>query len=557
MFIDISTVKLKNGKTYTRVLLRTAYRENGKVKHKTLGNLSHCSPQEIEAIRFALKNKHQLPKILAGGCLPDYSYRQGLSVGAVYTVFQTAKRLGIVDALGSDRNGKLALWQVIARVIDQGSRLSAVRLATSHAACDVLGIDATFTEDDLYENLDWLTDNQTRIEQRLFKHRYPEDKPHLFLYDVTSSYLEGEYNALAAFGYNRDGKKGKKQIVVGLLCDQLGIPLSIEVFKGNTADVKTMPQQIKKVAQRFGSEEVTFVGDRGMIKGAVIDEIGQHDGFHYITALTAPQIETLLKNKTIQLSLFDNTLVEINDSELSVRYILRRNPIRTEEIEQTRQQKKLTVERLAELKNIYLQEHPKASVIVAQENVTSKIKQLKLDAWLSVNISERVLSLTVSQDALAEESKLDGCYVIKTDLHADLIDTTAVHQRYKDLAKVESAFRTSKTFHLEMRPINVRKEKRTRGHAFVVMMAYIMVKELNRLWSMMDLKVEEAINELSSLCLTQVCNSGVAMCNTIPLPRPSVKLLLDAALVVLPAVLPTTGVCIATKKKLPKNRNHQ
>jgi transposase len=557
MFIDISKIKLKNGKTYTRVLLRIAYRENGKVKHKTVGNLSSCSPQEIEAIRFALKNKHQLPDILANGSKSDYSSRQCLSVGSVYTVFEIAKRLGIVKALGTDHNAKLALWQIIARVIDQGSRLSAVRLATSHAACDVLGIEKSFTEDDLYKNLDWLCDNQNRIEQRLFKQQYPENKPQLFLYDVTSTYLEGEHNALAAFGYNRDGKKGKKQIVIGLLCDEHGIPLSIEAFKGNTADVSTMPQQIKKAAQRFGCTEVTFVGDRGMIKSSVIEELSKHDDFHYITALTTPQIETLLKKGTIQLSLFDSELVEVYDQDLAIRYVLRRNPIRREEIQQTRQQKKMTIEHFIEQKNTYLQQHKKATVAVAQKDVCAKIKQLKLGAWLSVDCSERVLSLTVSQDALTEESKLDGCYIIKTDLKADIVDSTTVHNRYKDLAQVEWAFRTSKTFELEMRPVNVRKEKRTRGHVFVVMMAYMIVKELSKLWSMIDLKVEEAFNELSTLCLTQMCNNGVVMCNVIPVPRPSVKQLLDSAQVVLPTVLPSTGVIVATKKKLPENRNHK
>ena len=558
MFIDISRTKARSGKVYIRALLRVAYRdENGKVKHRTMGNLSHCSPREIDAIKFALKNKDRLPEILDRGGHAEYSSRQGLSVGAVFAVHEVAKRLGIAAVLGNDRQGKLALWQICARIIDQGSRLSAVRLAGSHAACDVLGIKTSFTEDDLYENLDWLCENQGRIEQRLFKRRYAENKPRIFLYDVTSSYLEGMYNALADFGYNRDGKKGKKQIVVGLLCDESGNPLSIEVFKGNTSDVKTMPEQIKKVADRFGCKEVTFVGDRGMIKSSVIDQLKEHENFHFITALTTPQIETLLKKGTIQLSLFDNDVVEVSDQEVRLRYVLRRNPHRAREVAQVRQQKKAAIERLVEKKNLYLREHPQAHVDAAHREVSTRIEKLKLHAWLSVASSERSLTLVVSEECLTEESKLDGCYVIKTDLEIEVASTQLIHERYKDLAQVEWAFRTSKTFELEMRPINVRKASRTRGHIFVVMLAYMIEKELRNLWRGIDLKVQEAINELSTLCLTEICDNGVGVCNVIPAPRESVKRLLDQANVTMPAVLPGKGIVVATRKKLPENRQSQ
>lgn len=556
MFIDISKTKSLSGKTYTRVLLRISYREGGKVRHKTVGNLSHCKKQEIEAITFALKNKDSIPDILADNNHADYSFKQGYSIGAVYLVYEIAKRLGIAAALGNDRNAKLALWQVIARVIEQGSRLSAVRLATSHAACDVLGLDS-FNEDDLYENLDWLCDKQERIEQRLFKRRHNNTTPNLFLYDVTSSYLEGVCNALAAFGYNRDGKKGKKQIVVGLLCDQFGDPLSIEVFKGNTSDVTTMPEQIKKTASRFNCTEVTFVGDRGMIKGTVIDQLQEHEGFHYITALTKPQIDTLIKTGVIQLSLFDTEVAEVSDNEKNIRYVLRRNPVRAREIGMSRCDKKVVIEALMENKNHYLQEHSLAQVKAADKAVRAKIKQLKLDEWLSVISSDRRLELTINDSALAEESKLDGCYVIKTDVKKEVADTQSIHDRYKDLTLVERAFRTTKTGELEMRPINVRKETRTRGHVFVVMLAYMIVRELNRLWNSIDLTVEEGINELSTLCLMKMCADGITVCNVVPHPRDSVKQLLDKAKVVMPTVLPSRGVVVATRKKLPENRNMQ
>src|SRR5438128_5177676 len=310
MYVDTSHIT-RGGKTYTRNLLRESYRANGKVLHRTIANLSQCSAAEIEAIRLALRHKQDLENL---GTVQDaVTLKQGVSFGAVWTVYHVARRLGIDKALGTTREGKLALWQVMARVIDQGSRLSAVRLAMSHAACDVLGLD-TFDEDALYENLDWLAGAQARIEDRLFVQRTKTTPVSLFLYDVTSSYVEGTHNALAAFGYNRDGKKGKRQIVIGLLCDEDGHPVSIEVFPGNTQDPQTFAGQITKVNARFGVHEIIFVGDRGMIKGQHIAGLAQQ-GLHDITASKKPQIEKLLRQGTLQMDLFDQELAEVLTDE--------------------------------------------------------------------------------------------------------------------------------------------------------------------------------------------------------------------------------------------------
>ena len=246
-------------------------------------------------------------------------------MGAVWVLAQLARELGLVAALGSNREGKLALWQVIARVLDQGSRLSAVRLAGGHAVGAALGM-VGFDEDDLYANLDWLADHQADIERRLFARREAASAPDVFLYDVTSTYLEGEHNALATFGYNRDRKSGKRQIVIGLLADADGRPLSIEVFPGNTSDVKTFSSQLNKAATRFGAERVTFVGDRGMIKAPQRAEIGAA-GFHYITAITKAQIDALIAAGVLQMDLFEETLAEVEGLD-GERYVLRRNPAR-------------------------------------------------------------------------------------------------------------------------------------------------------------------------------------------------------------------------------------
>jgi len=551
MYLDISVLNRK-GRIYRRVLLRESYRENGKVKKRTIANLSACSEQEIKAIQLGLEHKDALTEV--GTIDASVSLRQGPSVGAVWLVYQMACRLGITAVLGRSREGKLALWQVIARVIDQGSRLSAVRFAANHAACEILDLEA-FHEEHLYANLDWLDENQEQIEQKLYRKRHGSEPVELFLYDVTSSYLEGEKNELAAFGYNRDGKRGKQQIVIGLLCDGGGTPLSIEVFAGNTQDTKTFGQQVAKVAARFGGAVVTFVGDRGMIKGPQIEQLQAYDDheFHYITAITKPQIEKLLRQDKIQISLFDQELGEVQLHE-GLRLVLRRNPLRADELKRSRQRKYHSLLQFVTEQNRYLLEHPRAKQTVAERKVLSKCKQLKIDEWTVVSAEGRTITVGEQAEQLQEVEKLDGCYVLQTDLPADKASKEVVHDRYKDLALVEWAFRTSKTVQLEMRPVNVRLESRTRGHAFVVMMAYCIVKELSSIWANLDVTVQEGLKELDALCSTEIAIAGGGCFHRIPEPRTLSQQLLAAANVALPSVLPSKGISVATKKKLQENR---
>jgi transposase len=550
MYLDRSQTTA-NGKTYHRVLLRQSFRQDGKVKHRTIANLSACSTEELQAIELALRHKHNLASLRPSDQGPLH-LRQGLAFGAVWALHQLAQRIGLPDVLGSDRQGKLALWQVLARAIQPGSRLGAVRLAASHAACDVLELDS-FNEDQLYPNLAWLADNQARIELELFKALHPNGCPDLFLYDVTSSYLEGDQNALAAWGYNRDGKPGKKQIVIGLLCDSQGRALSIEVFVGNTSDPKTVGSQIQKVSERFGGKGVTFVGDRGMIKGPQIKELGQ-EHFHYITAISKPQIESLLTKKVFPMELFDATLSEVASIPDKVRYILRRNPQRALETQQSRQSKQDSLAKLLQAKNNYLAQKPKARVKVALAAVRARATRLKIEDWIRLKAQGRQLVLSVDADALAAAKKLDGCYVIKTDLLGEWATTQLVHDRYKDLALVEQNFRTSKTVELEMRPVHVRLESSTRGHVLVVMLAHRLIQELQQCWAAENLTVEEGIDQLSSLCVTEVVVNGSVKDQLVPEGRAQVKRLLELAKVEMPKKLRYTGKSVATRKQLKKSR---
>jgi hypothetical protein len=551
MYVDSSTVR-RNGKAYTRHLLRTSFRERGKVKHKTIANLSHCSPDEIAAIRLALRHKHDLAQLAA--VKPSISLQQGASVGAVWLLRALAHELGIADALGHDRAGKLALWQVIARTLGQGSRLSAVRLAAAHAACPLLRLDP-FDEDDLYENLDWLAAHQVDIETRWGRRQAGQGDAGLFLYDVTSSYLEGTDNALAAFGYNRDGKRGKRQIVVGLLCDGTGRPLSIELFPGNTQDLNTFAAQVHKVAGRFGGGDVTFVGDRGMIKSRQIDDLAAH-GFHYITAITKPQIDALLNAGVLQMDLFDDALAEVTSDD-GTRYILRRNPERVAEIAASRDDKYRSLGADVARQNSYLADHPRAGLAVARRKLAERARKLRIDRWTVLLQDGREIRLEKDAAALADTARLDGCYALKTDLRQAAADKTLVHDRYKDLALVEWAFRDCKTVNLEIRPIYVRRESRTRGHALVVMFAYAILRELRARWIDLDMTVEEGLGQCATLCATEVHLKDHSPYQLIPQPRPAVRALFDAAGAELPAALPNKQPRVTTKTKLPERRKRK
>jgi len=548
MYIARAKWESKNGKVYESVWLRQSYREGGQVKTRNVANLKHCRPEEVDAIELALKYKGDLAVL---GSRREVKLKEGLSVGAVWTVYEVARGLGIEKVLGTSRSGKLALWQVLARVLDQGSRLSAVRLAQLHAACDVVGMRRGFDENALYANLGWLSERQSSIERGLFSQRRGKEKPELFLYDVTSSYLEGEKNVFGAYGYPRDGKRGKKQIVIGLLCDEGGEPVSTEVFKGNTQDPATFGSQVHKAAELFGCERVTFVGDRGMIKSAQVEELAAA-GFHYITAITKPQIETLLKGGILQMELFDQTVCEVEHE--GVRYILRRNPLRADELAATRADKRATLERLVAERNRYLAEHRRAKVATAEKALREKLATLRIGSWLSLKAQGRTLRLELDDNALEQASLLDGCYVIKTDLPKAAAGTQTIHDRYKDLTGVEQAFRTCKTAHLEVRPIFVRNEPSTRGHVLVVMLAYLIRQRLSRAWASFDFTVEEGLDRLKTLCAMEVKFETGIRCLKLPEPRDESLRMLKALGIRLPHVLPKSHARVSTHKKLQQRR---
>jgi len=549
MHIEYIPTRTSTGKlSHTAILLRQSYRQDGKVKKKTIANLTHVKPEVLEGYKLLVKHQKDPSVLLSAG---EVQITQGKSIGASFLVAEITKKLHIADVLGNTREGKITLFQILSRVIAQGSRLSSIRLAESHDMTDVLGIDFSFNEDHLYKNLAWLAERQKQAEQQLFKKSgNPSD---LFLYDVTSSYFEGAQNELAAFGYNRDRKKGKKQVVMGLLCAKDGEPVGVDVFAGNTTDIQTFTKQTEKVKADFGCSRVTFVTDRGIIKGHQMEEL-KEDTCFYITAITKPQIEKLLREDVLQLSLFDETIKEIVHG--GNRLIFRRNPQRAQEIRQTRERKYQFLLALCEKKNAYLSEHKKATLDHAEKELQEKITKLKLDKWISIKKDEtkRVVELGRDEEVLREESKLDGCYCMKTNLLEKDADKQTVHDRYKDLGLVEWAFRTEKTGLLELRPWYVITEESTRGHAFVTMLAYKIIRYLKEAWKGENLTVEEGLRKLATITTFSLTVKGTLSGIRIGKPDTVSAKLLALAGVTLPETIPHLGANVVSRKKLQKER---
>jgi transposase len=362
--------------------------------------------------------------------------------------------------------------------------------------------------------------------------------------------LEGEQNELASFGYNRDRKKGKQQIVVGLLCDEEGDPVSVQVFEGNTTDPKTFSDQVQKVTKRFNCSNVIMVGDRGMIKSAEIQTIHEHQ-LHYLTAVTKPSIQKLINDNILQHSLFDIKLVEIEDDK--IRYLLRRNPIRAAEIMHVRKAKQARIEKAIENSNTYLKEHPGATTTTQFKKLNTLIKTLKVNKWITLTSTGRIITLAVNQEVLDDLSKLDGCYVLKTDVPKDCASADTLHARYKDLGFVEYAFRTMKTTELEIRPIHVRSASHTRGHVFVVMLAYKIIRHLETLWKEENVTVHEGLQALKEICATKVTTPHGGSCLKVPTPRALPKQLLSRLSISLPPTLPPKQFSVVTRKSLVKS----
>jgi len=455
----------------TAVLLRESYREDGKVKKRTLLNLSHWPPELVEGLRVLLKGGHAVPG-------EGLTIHRSLPHGHVAAVLGTVRRIGLDKLLGRSepRLCDLVLALLVSRIIHPASKLATARDLDAATAGTSLGrmLDlGSVDEDELYAALDWLGERQAAIETALAK-RHLKDGT-LVLYDVSSSYFEGRCCPLAHFGHNRDGKRGKLQIVYGLLCAADGCPVAIEVFDGNTGDPSTLPAQIDKLKARFGLSRVVLVGDRGMITSARIREDLQPNGLDWISSLRAPQIKALVNDGQLQLSLFDTRdLAEITAPDYpGERLIVCKNPLLATERARKREDLLQATERAFTRIQVSLRRRRKP-VGTAKIGIMigAVVNRHKVGKHFRLAVTEHNFTFERDLEAVLSEASLDGIYVVRTSVAAAELDAPTTVRAYKGLSHAERAFRSLKTVDLKIRPIYHWLEDRVRAHVFLCMLAY-------------------------------------------------------------------------------------
>jgi hypothetical protein len=455
------------------ILLRESYREGGRVKTRTLANLSRWPEHKVEKLQRALKG---VPATL--DLSGAFEITRSLPHGHVAAVLGTARRLGVEELIdpAASRWRDLVVAMLVAQVITPGSKLATARGLRAETATSSLGqllSVASCDEDDLYAAMDWVLQRKEAIENSLAARHLSNGT--LVLYDVSSAAFEGRTCPLGKIGHPRDGVKGRLQIVYGLLCSPAGVPIAIEVFEGNTADPKTLSRQITKLKTRFGLSRVCLVGDRGMLTTARIKDEVQPGGLDWISALRAPQIKALVETGALQLSLFDEQdLVEISSPEFpGERLVCCHNPVLAEE--RARKRGELLAATEEELEKIAAATRREKRPLRGQDKIALRVGKVinhyKMAKHFTLEITEDSFSFTRNQDGIAAEAALDGLYVLRTSLPKDTLTESDVVARYKNLADVERFFRTLNS-ELDVRPIRHRLADRVRAHMFLRMLSY-------------------------------------------------------------------------------------
>jgi transposase len=533
MYIQRNHTKGKAGKIYSATFLCSKYRENGKVKTQVLANLSRLPEQTIEGIEKLLKSEKEdlIPAkdIVVSGCI-DYGYP--------FFLYQIMQQLRIDEVLRKTLPvGHVSLVEsmILGKLITGGSKLSIYNwLKRESYIADLLGLTMKGMKvDNLYESLGVLPYYQKKIDKKWFQYHKASSK-RIFLYDITSTYFEGTQNELAAFGYNRDKKKGKMQICIGLISDQDGFPLKVEVFEGNTLDSNTVAGQIKSLKNEFGVEEVIFVGDRGMriTHHLDSDESLKKLDIQFITGLTRSAIDELMEQKIIQLNMFSKELAEVQDGEM--RYVLSVN----EELEASEKnyldfQKTKVNDLLKEIKDSWKDRKIKnmENFIKIQKGETKNkklkteldekdldhykkrvvraIDKCKMSKYFSINtINNEKFSIDFKQADFEQSENLCGKYVVSTNVKAENMEKHEVREQYKNLQNVEHAFRDLKSDNISIRPVYHRNEAQTRGHVQVCVFAYAIIKEMeNKLYPFLKKYNTENKTQLSFNDLIEEINN--------------------------------------------------
>jgi transposase len=459
------------------ILLRESYRQGGKVKTRTLANITHLSSQQIAALRLALAGS--LPSTSAP--LPDsFRISRSLPHGHVAAVLGCLRNLQLDTILdpAPGRQRDLVIAMIVARILEPASKLATARGlhrdTLHHSLGEMLHLDSA-DETELYQAMDWLLPQQARIEQALAKRQLSQGG--LVLYDLTSTYFEGRHCPLGKLGHSRDEKSGKLQIVFGLLTNASGCPVAVEVFDGNTADPKTVATQVDKLRQRFGLSDVVLIGDRGMITSARIrEDLPASQGIQWISALRANQIQKLASGGHLQMSLFDKTdLVEIAHPDFpGERLIACFNPLLAEE--RARKRPDLLAATEKQLEKIAAATQRPKRPLRGKQNIGLRagrvLNHYKMGKHFQLRIEEDSLRYERKTANIEREKKLDGIYVIRTSVKKEALSSQQVVASYKSLSGVERAFRSLKTVDLHVRPIHHRLPDRVRAHILLCMLAY-------------------------------------------------------------------------------------
>ncbi len=474
--LRVETVrKTVKGKVYTSVLLRRSFRKDGKVKHETLGNLTRLPPDVIEFVKRRLSGE-----LDADAPHSSFEIIRSLPHGNVAAVLQTAKQLGLEGLLASRpcRERDLIMAMVVARILSPRSKLSTSTALKAETAKHTLAEELELGDvevHEMYAAMDWLVTRQTRIENKLAKKHLKDGQ--LVLFDVSSSYYTGRKGPLIKHGYSRDHRSDRPQIVYGLLCDSEGRPIAIEVFPGNTADPPTFTQIVTTARKRFGINRIVFVGDRGMITSARINEdLRDIEGLDWVSALRTEGIRKLCDAGTIQMSLFDKQdLAEVTSEHFpDERLVVCRNPALAEQ--RARKRNELLKATEEKLEPIRLATQRKSNPLRGEQAIGIRVGKVigkhKMAKHFDLTITETSFTYARNENRIREEAALDGLYVVRSSVAKKRMNSERVVETYKSLAKVERAFRCMKTVDLSLRPIYHHNDDRIRSHVFICMLAY-------------------------------------------------------------------------------------
>jgi transposase len=473
----VTTTRKYKDRVYRTHLLRRSYREDGVVKNETLGNLSHLPYELIEVIRRSLQGERFVPVGEAFEVLGSRAH------GAVQAVGVAMQRLDLASVLASKASGEreLVLAMVAARILAPHTKLATTRWWHTTTLAQDFGV-ADANEDDLYAAMDWLLAHQDSIQKKLAARHLAQGG--LVLYDLSSSYFEGNTCPLARLGYSRDGKKGMLQVNYGLLTDARGCPVAVSVYEGNVGDSLTLMPEVERLRKNFGIEQLVMVGDRGMISQKSIDQMRQVEGIGWISALKSASIRALVEQKHLQLGLFDErNLLEISSPEYpGERLVVCRNP----ELAKLRGHKRQDLLESTERNLERIKARVDAGKLTGADEIGLRvgklINQYKVGKHFELAITDTNFLFARKTEAIAAEAALDGIYIVRTSVPETQMDAAECVRNYKALANVERAFRSLKTIDLKVRPIHHRTADRVRAHILLCMLAYYVEWHMREAW---------------------------------------------------------------------------